>query len=580
MLRRLTSRSREDQVEKLDATVSDADNERCLNGYQHAQRFTRMATTTESVDDQLVKLGRSTLELLEKREEAARLAAAKLELQSILAEAESGNSERLKVWLQQNADVAKEVDTTGFSITNTTNVSQYRFDSGTQATANDLKPATDLLVLSTEDLESKLPATDEDHASVHDKISEDPWRQLASASMNRRERLPLEALSQSNEQIEPLAQGDSLFAKQGLANEVIRDGEPRIALATAKVLEKEQKPLPKVAFDVEQAMSNDPETKKRALKWLSGSVGVSLMIHIALTIALGLAVITISQPKEPISITSSAYEESATLDAPLEIEQVEQLEVTEVSSQVEIASATTAVDSQATTDVIAEVGVGPIAAPISNPLGSTLSQATSAMGSKGDLMGAAQFLGVGAAGNTFAFLVDNSGSIAADGVFEMVKIELMRAIRALKPTQRFFVAFFGDELQVMILDGAEPSDYPVYATPENISKLERWVPTVKIQKGKHPGEAIELAIEKDPDAIFLLFDGATTIDLLARVKRVNRVTDLISGERPKVPINTLRFPPSKADSADEPKFDAMMKKLAAENGGTYRYVPKPNRPTR
>ncbi len=199
-----------------------------------------------------------------------------------------------------------------------------------------------------------------------------------------------------------------------------------------------------------------------------------------------------------------------------------------------------------------------------------------AVGGKGDMMSAVQFFGVGAAGNTFAFLVDNSGSIRADGVFEMAKAELIRAVKALKPTQRFFVAFFGEELQIMVLEGATPSEYPVYATPENIQKLERWVVGVKIQAGRHPVDAIELAIEKDPDAIFVMFDGATTIDVPARVARINRINDLISGERPKVPINTIRFPPSKSDAPDEPKLDAMMKKLASENGGSYRFVPKPN----
>ncbi len=69
-----------------------------------------------------------------------------------------------------------------------------------------------------------------------------------------------------------------------------------------------------------------------------------------------------------------------------------------------------------------------------------------------------------------------------------------------------------------------------------------FISRVKVQpKGLPPNDALDAAIEMEPDGIFLLFDGDTRADVAAHLRRSNRSTDLISGENIRVPIHTLGF---------------------------------------
>jgi hypothetical protein len=90
---------------------------------------------------------------------------------------------------------------------------------------------------------------------------------------------------------------------------------------------------------------------------------------------------------------------------------------------------------------------------------------------------------------------------------------------------------------------------------------------VQIRGGKPPNDALEKAIEMDPDGIFLLFDGDTKVDVAAHLRKVNRSYDIISGESIRVPVHTIGFYTQ--------NFEALMKRIAEENLGTYRFIPKP-----
>jgi hypothetical protein len=155
------------------------------------------------------------------------------------------------------------------------------------------------------------------------------------------------------------------------------------------------------------------------------------------------------------------------------------------------------------------------------------------------------------------------------GAFESAKQEIVRSLSTMKPKQRFYIFFFGEEIEAMKLDGTNEESFPVYATPENIQKTIVWMDRVKIQGGKHPSEVIERAIEMNPDGIFLLFDGETSVDLAPKVRKSNTVEDLISGSQTRVPIHSVCF------YTEKPEAQQLMKTIAQQNLGTYRYVPKP-----
>jgi hypothetical protein len=181
-----------------------------------------------------------------------------------------------------------------------------------------------------------------------------------------------------------------------------------------------------------------------------------------------------------------------------------------------------------------------------------------------------QFFGVKAAGNTFCYVVDVSPSMKKDNAFAAAKAELVRSLSLLKSKQRFYISFFGGEIERLKLSGRDEELYPVYATPENLQKALVWIDRVRVQeKGLPPNIALNEAIKMDPDGIFLLFDGATTVDVAAYLRKANRSDDLISGNTPSVPIHTIGFYTQ--------EFEALMKRIAMENNGIYRFVPKPTK---
>ncbi len=182
----------------------------------------------------------------------------------------------------------------------------------------------------------------------------------------------------------------------------------------------------------------------------------------------------------------------------------------------------------------------------------------------------AQFFGVQAVGNNFCYIVDSSASMRRDGAFDAAKRELIRSIAALKPTQRFYIYFFSDEIEALTLRASVVESRPVYATKENVQSAMEWIERVRIRGGKSPIEVLGKAIEMDPDGIFLLFDGDTRVDVAKYLQKANRVFDVISGSVPRVPIHTVGF--------FSQEFEPSLRRIAEENRGTYRFVPSPKRP--
>jgi hypothetical protein len=212
----------------------------------------------------------------------------------------------------------------------------------------------------------------------------------------------------------------------------------------------------------------------------------------------------------------------------------------------------------------------------------------------------ASFFGVQASGNIFCYVVDNSGSMRGEP-FEATKKELLRSISLLKSNQRFYVLFFNQQLSPMRLFGeeqvpqttdainprapaqatppsaaisvTEPSDSTTlvpaaaYANPENLLRLQRWIETVSIGSGGPPNQALKMAIELQPDSIFLLTDGVTRSDVTGFLRKNNRREDSLDGTQLRCQINTIGFYSREGET--------LLQRIASENGGQYLYVPNP-----
>jgi hypothetical protein len=138
----------------------------------------------------------------------------------------------------------------------------------------------------------------------------------------------------------------------------------------------------------------------------------------------------------------------------------------------------------------------------------------------------------------------------------------------LKPHQRFYVIFFdteSDYMRLSSLDEDEPRS--AYATPENKRTLRRWAMTIRMDRGRAPYDALPFAIELDPDVIFLLSDGEFPQKIEDLLKEINRVENLFGDEGPISIVHTISYHSREGESR--------MRRIAKQNGGQYRHVPKP-----
>lgn len=178
-----------------------------------------------------------------------------------------------------------------------------------------------------------------------------------------------------------------------------------------------------------------------------------------------------------------------------------------------------------------------------------------------------KFFGAGAGGNFFCYVVDSSGSMRG-AAWESAKAELARSIGTLSEKQRFYIVFFAKEIAAIPEPGGrEPAAHGLEASKENIEHARRWIETVKLDRGGPPNEALELAISREPDAIYLLTDGVTQVDVCAFLREKNRTSDIVSGEQVRVPIHTIAY-----RSLDGQQ---LLRQLAQENAGQFHYVPAP-----
>ncbi|MEM9752053.1 MAG: hypothetical protein AAF916_01560 [Planctomycetota bacterium] len=167
--------------------------------------------------------------------------------------------------------------------------------------------------------------------------------------------------------------------------------------------------------------------------------------------------------------------------------------------------------------------------------------------------GLASFFGAEGHGTKFAYLIDKSGSMSG-APFEAAKAELIRSLRALQPHEQFFIAFYDARAEFM------PGQRLLSATPRNVERAIEWVRSVSLGGSTNPTEALTHTLTRvRPDTIWLLSDGAFSAAVVNSIATHN--------PQQRTHINTLAF----IDRAGE----ALLKIIADENRGDYRYVPGP-----
>jgi hypothetical protein len=280
-------------------------------------------------------------------------------------------------------------------------------------------------------------------------------------------------------------------------------------------------------------------------------------------------------------VSVAARSEELEPGQPLELPEPIELEMPELAPQATPgpAEATALADlAQATLDAGASSLAAAAPTPTSGPLGIGAALPGGGQGDAGRSRrgGAAdlakiggQFFGVGAGGNFFCYVVDSSGSMRGEA-WLAAKSELLRSLSTLSERQRFLIVFFAEEIAAIPEPGERtPAQRGLTATPQNIDHARRWIETIKISRGGPPNDALGWAIEREPDAIYLLTDGVTKTDVCTFLRTRNRISDFISGDQVRVPIHAIAY-----HSLDGQQ---LLRQIAEENKGQFHYVPAPRR---
>ncbi len=515
-------------------------------------RPTESKSETRSSSSELLERARLTLQAIQFRERAASYSAAAASLRAAMVHAENGNPKRLQEWLDLESH-------------------QFECDLGLQRPEAHLAPSQEPQFKTVGSIRIDQPHFDlkpEPSDSDFAETPSSPWERMENgviARLNARRpstTLP-EAESHATSILPPAIA--AILAPAITAVELRKPKAGNLASENESLVPTELKTL---IQGIDRDVCNS--TVKRW--WKVPHIWVSLLVHASLILCLGVLTITLAKEPALLSVVSSSVEaENVLLESPMEmVSELESLTEpfptinTPALNELHSHLSMEGVSIQGDSTTLAQHSVS---TAVANSV--TESTQSAVMGSK--MLAGAEFYGVKATGNTFVYIIDSSPSMRRDGAFEAARQEIIRSLSSMKQKQRYFVSFFGKEIDPMVFEFGVVERYPVYAKPENLRKTIDWLGRVQVQKeGLPPNNALTEAIAMQPDGIFLLFDGDTKVDVAKHLQRINRSDDIISAGMPKVPIHVIHF------YLEE--FQVPMRKVANENGGTYRFVTRPQRP--
>jgi hypothetical protein len=282
---------------------------------------------------------------------------------------------------------------------------------------------------------------------------------------------------------------------------------------------------------------------------------VSMVVHLALLIILGLWQIEAATRGSEVGLTSG-FADEAILDA---------LDATVAQPAGEVDASALA---SANLEGLAEADSLEAPADVRDTSGGATLDVSAAvsrgMVGKTALSGdTGAFFGVPAKGKKFVFVVDNSQSMGGRLAgskrtkFERAIDELLESVEALGKGKTFYVVFFASK-PTRLFD-PEPAKELISANSDNYYKLFYWLKTVELVRQTKGQEAMQVALDLKPDAIFVLGDGAFT----------DRVVDnLPAMNKNKIPIHTLLFSSGKKGD----KGEEAMRRIATEHNGTFTRV--------
>lgn len=166
--------------------------------------------------------------------------------------------------------------------------------------------------------------------------------------------------------------------------------------------------------------------------------------------------------------------------------------------------------------------------------------------------GRVSFFGKEVVANSVAFVIDASQSMSGMR-FQRARAELVNALRKLQPEQRFFVVFYTNETYPLFFP--DNTVELIEASPRNLERVFRWIEQSQVQGGTQPQLAMVMTLKLKPDVVFFLSDGDIPVETQGIVKFNNHGTA----------VHTITF--------GSDVGAAIMRRIAAKNGGEYRFIP-------
>ena len=185
-----------------------------------------------------------------------------------------------------------------------------------------------------------------------------------------------------------------------------------------------------------------------------------------------------------------------------------------------------------------------------------------ATGTPGGRPGAA-FMGARDEGMKVVFVVDASGSMGGNNAMHVAKNALMSSLQALDERQQFLIIFYDEKPNVIKLR-EETRPTLAMATDLNKTLARQKISGISPGSGTDHLPPLEMAMQLNPDVIFFLTDA---LEPPLWPKDLDRIKSMNRG---KIRIHSIEFGqgPELPTANDNGNF---LRKLARQNGGTYRY---------
>ena len=167
-----------------------------------------------------------------------------------------------------------------------------------------------------------------------------------------------------------------------------------------------------------------------------------------------------------------------------------------------------------------------------------------------------EFFGTRDRGNSFAYVIDCSGSMTARGSLDVAKGELIASLGRLSPDARFAVVFYNMDAKVFTDPAGRAGMMP--ATPSNKGRVRTLLAGIRADGGTDHMVALQAAFKLHPEVIFFLTDA----DLMTR----QDVSELVAQ------AGTTRIQAVEFGQVSGLGGNAALKLLARLTGGTYRYI--------